>query len=182
MIIGQLINFIERSINEEKLTEDSPVYIGTKKYQTQASSYSNNCGELTICEYSEEEDSSEHTFKDLKVYSVGDCEYWVTDTLENLLRTYEEETGEEINQDELEECDIDKDGMFWNFDDIPEMAILIKLLMIQAKDNNSIKLELDGKEYYFAHRDGYGMHISFLRAIELDGEFVKPHLIASTEC
>lgn len=120
--------------------------------------------------------------KELKVYQVNDCDWWVTDTLENLLIAYEEETGEEIESDIIEECDLDNAGMFWSFEDIPEMEIVIKLLMkYVGQDKSHIKIEMDGKEYCFSHRDGYGMWVNYRRALELDGEYEKPHLIATTE-
>lgn len=118
--------------------------------------------------------------RELKVYSVNDMDWWVTDTLDNLKIAYEEQTGEKIDEDVLEECDLDNDGMFWDFT-LPEMEIAIKLLMKYAGNNKrDFKLELNEKEYCFSHRDGYGMHVNYRRALELDGEFDKPHAISTT--
>ena len=117
----------------------------------------------------------------LKVYRVNDTEWWVTDTLENLKKSYKEQTGEDIDEDELEECDLDNDGLFCDFA-FPEMEIAIKLLKKYAGNNKrDFKLELNGKDYCFSHRDGYGMYVNYRRALELDGEFDKPHAISTTK-
>ena len=116
----------------------------------------------------------------LKVYRVNDSDCWVTDSLENLRKTYKEEIGEEIDEEELEDCDLDNDGMFWNFS-LPEMEIAIKLLIKYAGYNKrDFKLELNGEEYCFSHRDGYGMYVNYRRALELDGAYEKPHLLSTT--
>lgn len=117
----------------------------------------------------------------LKVYQVDDLDYWVTDTLENLKIAYKETTGEEIDEDVLSECDLDDDGMYWDFDTIPEMGIVIKLLMEQINSSEShITVEMDGKNYYFNKYEEYSMYVSFRRALELDNEYKVPHVLAST--
>lgn len=121
--------------------------------------------------------------QELKVYQVNDMEWWVTDTLENLKTAYREQTGEEIDEYYLEECNLDNDGMYHDLNATPETEIMIKLLLKYVGNNkNHLTIELDGQTYRFAVGDGYAMYISFRRAIELDGEYKKPHPIAASEC
>jgi len=120
--------------------------------------------------------------QNVKVYQVNDMEWWATDTIENLLVAYEEECGEEIILDDLEECDIDSEGMYYSFENNSEADIMIKIIMkYLGKDKNHIELELDDKKYQFCQGDGNSIHVSFRRAIELDGEYIKPYLIAGSE-
>lgn len=119
--------------------------------------------------------------RELKVYSVNDMDWWVTDTLDNLKIAYEEQTGEEIDEDVLEECDLDKEGMYWSFEDIPEMQIVIKIIMEQiGNDENYVTAKMDEEEYSFSYCDTYGMYVSFRRALELDSPYEKPHLLSTT--
>lgn len=119
----------------------------------------------------------------IKVYRVGDMEWWATDTIENLLIAYEEEYGEKITPDDLDECNLDTDGMYFSFENIPEADIMIKIIMkYLGEDKNHIELELDNKKYQFCEGDGYSIYVCFRRAIELNGDYKKSYMIACSEC
>lgn len=51
MTVEELLDFIEKSMQSEKLHSCDLVHIGTKRYQTHALSARNECHELVICEY-----------------------------------------------------------------------------------------------------------------------------------
>lgn len=120
---------------------------------------------------------------EIKIYNMDDCEYWISDlSEEETAKIYCEEyglkLGEDINVEEIEECDLDNGGMYWNFE-TKEIDLLIKALL---GDESSEKLTVDGSELYIANCDGTCIWVPYRRAIELDGPYTKPHMIACTEC
>lgn len=118
---------------------------------------------------------------ELTIYSIDDCEWWVTDTLENLKKEYHNITGENPDDCTFEEVAIDKDGMFYDFKQQPEIETMIKIILNGEKQKKTYE---SGEEQEFSYMDSYCMFLPFNRVMELDGDFKhfeKPYMIATTE-
>lgn len=118
---------------------------------------------------------------ELTIYSIDDCEWWVTDTLENLKKEYHNITGENPDDCTFEEVAIDKDGMFYDFKQQPEIETMIKIILNGEKQKITFE---GGEQNEFSRLDGYCMFLPFKRVMELDGDFThfkKPYMIATTE-
>jgi hypothetical protein len=59
--------------------------------------------------------------ENIKVFKMGDYEWWATKfNKEETLEWYIEESGlleDEVSMDEMKECDLDKEGMWWETND-----------------------------------------------------------------
>lgn len=119
---------------------------------------------------------------ELHVYRMDDCEWWLSHlSKEETREIYINEYGvkeEDIDLEEIEECDLEKDGMFWHFDNQPEIEILIKALL---NGKVSQKINFKGKEICLLNIEGAEIWVPFRRAIELSGKYEKPYMIATTE-
>lgn len=55
---------------------------------------------------------------DIKVYKMNDYEWWASKlSIEDTEAFYEKEIGEVNDLEDIEECDIDKEGMWWELED-----------------------------------------------------------------
>lgn len=119
---------------------------------------------------------------ELRVYRMDDCEWWLSHlSKEETREIYINEYGvkeEDIDLEEIEECDLEKDGMFWHFENQPEIEILIKALL---NGNVSQKIDFKGKEICLLNIEGAEIWVPFRRAIELSGKYEKPYMIATSE-
>ena len=115
----------------------------------------------------------------LKVFKMNDYEWWCTDKeLEEFYPWYLKEHGldpEDNPLEEVAECDLDNDGMWWDYDDENEKQRLLNELgehdgIVTPKGIGSIK-KFDGEP-----RE----QISFRKAIQLNGAYIEPFCIAST--
>lgn len=80
--------------------------------------------------------------------------------------------------DEAKECDLDKDGMWWQTEDKEDLEKLGTADELIGKDDNN------NLEFGSLQRFGYDTickYISFRQAIKYDLDFTEPYCIASTE-
>lgn len=59
-----------------------------------------------------------------KVFRVNECEWVCAKDIDSAIEWYENYTGEEVNVEEVEECDLEKDGQFIEFTDEKRIAEL----------------------------------------------------------
>lgn len=117
---------------------------------------------------------------DIKVYKMNDYEWWASDlTAEETNAFYKKEIGEENSIEEIEECDIDKEGLWW-------------VLEPETEEHKKAMVALNGKHTTYPGRNRkigdlsndngtITKFISLRDAIERSGEYTEPFCIASTE-
>ncbi len=115
----------------------------------------------------------------LKVFKMNDMEWWCTHmSLDEFYPWYLEEHGlaEDDNpRDEIEECDLDNDGMWFFFDDEEN----IKRLEKELKGFDELcKGGIGDIERKY---DGIAEMVSFRKAIELNGKYTGSYCIATTD-
>lgn len=119
--------------------------------------------------------------KDIKVFKLNEYEWWATKgDLEDLINWYREnidnsETFEEM-LNEAEECDLDKDGMWWETTNKKDLE--------QLGDSDELISRDKVLEFGSLKRFGYNTickYIPFREAIQYDLDFTEPYCIASTE-
>lgn len=119
---------------------------------------------------------------ELYVYQMDDCEWWLSHlSIKETRDIFIKEYGlseEDVDIEEIRECDLEKDGMFWRFDEQPEIEILIQALL---KGEVSQRIKFKGKDICQLDVDGVEIWVPFKRAIELSGGYEKPYMIATTE-
>lgn len=79
----------------------------------------NEKGELTGCNVLYEFDTEQEcidciSMNEVTVYKMNDYEWWASKlSVEETEKFYEEEIGEENDIEDIKECDIDSEGMWW---------------------------------------------------------------------
>jgi hypothetical protein len=121
----------------------------------------------------------------IKVYKINECD-WIAskDTLKNTCKWYNEEM-EEADYDEVEECNLEKNGMWFNKsvtkDDIKRLGDDDEIFSIEFVNGMSKKVtsignlmrnDDDGEIYKFT---------SFKEVLSNYGKFEEPFIIATTE-
>jgi len=114
----------------------------------------------------------------IKVYQMNDCEWWASKwdihkTNEYYLKDVGMDAGDNP-EEEVEECDIDKKGMWWETHDKKDRE--------ELGDYDEIS-SANGHEFGSLMRQGNEIYklISFREAIAKNGDFENPYCIASTE-
>lgn len=124
--------------------------------------------------------------ENVKVFRMNDYEWWATKLdKEETNEFYLKETGldEEDNPlEEIEECNLDKEGMWWETEDpadIEELGDADEIIGIEKVGNQTrSKVQLGnlmrrGNEVY--------KFISLREALKKHGDFEEPFCLASTE-
>lgn len=123
---------------------------------------------------------------DIKVYKMNDYEWWASMLDKRAtLDFYLKETGlddEENPIEDIRECDIDKEGMWWETEreeDIKRLGGNHEIVSYKTINGRKVRkprpgnlMRLGGEVFKF---------ISFREAIQKNGEYREPYLIASTE-
>lgn len=120
---------------------------------------------------------------EIKVYKMNDYEWWASKlSIEETEKFIREEIGGKNDIEDIEECDIDKEGMWWPTEDPADLELLgvsDELISIERIDGQTrIKVSFgnlmrgDGKVYKY---------ISLREAIERSGEYTEPFCIASID-
>jgi hypothetical protein len=117
---------------------------------------------------------------DITVYKLNEYEWWASKlSIEETEAFYEKEIGEENDIEDIEECNIDKEGMWWEIE-------------TGTKEHEEATLKLNGLSKWKQEKeltsgdlmndDGtISKWITFREAIERSGEYCEPFCIASTE-
>jgi len=122
----------------------------------------------------------------IRVYQMNDCEWWASKLDKRAtLNFYLKETcltEEENPIEEVRECDIDKEGMWWETDDPEDIERLGDAdEVIGTKEVNGMTvreiqlgnlMRIDGQIYKF---------IPFREAIKKYRDYKEPYMIACTE-
>lgn len=120
------------------------------------------------------------TMGEVKVYKMNDYEWWASKlSPEETEAFYNRETGEVNDFDEIRECDIDSEGLWWTFEP-------------GTKEHEEALIKLNGLDRWqqgvnrtsgdLINKGGDIQEwISFREAIERSGEYTEPYCIASTE-
>lgn len=120
----------------------------------------------------------------LNVYSIGDSEWWISDKdEEDTLAAYCEEYGMKIDEDigleNVNKCDLDKDGMYWCYEGQNDtLHNLIKVLLNGEKEK---VISTEKGDFELKMCDGPCIWIPFRQAIKEFGKYKKPCMIASSE-
>ena len=120
----------------------------------------------------------------LKVYRMNDCEWWCTHLeIEEFYDWYLKEHGldqEDNPLEDVEECDLDKDGMWWEYEDEYNKDRIAKTYE-RKKDNDVSEVHHTsiGSIDYFNNE--LCEMVSFRKAIDLYGLYNGSFLIACTE-
>jgi hypothetical protein len=120
---------------------------------------------------------------DIKVYKMNDYEWWASNlSAEETNAFYKQEIGEENDLEDIEECDIDKDGMWWTLDQESKEYEEIQIEFIRTNGEN-IKMLKQDRSFGDLTKSGCDIlkYIPLREAIERIGEYTKPFCIASTE-
>ena len=118
--------------------------------------------------------------RELSIYKIGDYEWWLSDKgEEETLAAYCKEYGENIELDVINKCDLDKDGMFWNYEGQNEVIHnLIKNLLNGEREKVITTVTGD---ITLKMCDGACMWIPFRQAIKEFGKYTEPCMIACSE-
>ncbi|WIV11148.1 hypothetical protein [Proteiniborus sp. MB09-C3] len=123
---------------------------------------------------------------DIKVYKINDYEWWasklnIEETLDFYLKEYN--LDEDDNPIEnIKECDIDKEGMWWLTEDIEDLEKLgdnDEIVSYKIVHGRRIRKPEPGN-LIRRSREVY-KYITFREAIEKNGEYEEPFRIASTD-
>ncbi len=118
---------------------------------------------------------------EIYVYRMNDCEWWASKlSIEETEKFYRKEVGEENAIEDIEECDIDHDGMWWDTEDkadLEKLGAADEIITYETK-NGKLKVSLGdlvrrGGEVY--------KYIPFRIALMKSGEHKEPFCLASTE-
>jgi len=114
----------------------------------------------------------------VKIYKMDEYSWYATDwDFDKTLDWYQNNITEleDSEIDEIEECDIDKEGMWWNTTNPKDLKQLDLNDELSASSKNITFGDLmrSGDEVF--------KYISFRKAIELSGKFTEPFEIANTE-
>ena len=123
----------------------------------------------------------------IRVYQMNDCEWWASKLDKRAtLNFYLKETcltEEENPIEEVRECDIDKEGMWWETDDPEDIERLgdadeiIEFVKINGQTRSKV-LQLGNLQRIYGK---VFKLISFREALEKHGDFTEPFCLASTE-
>lgn len=123
---------------------------------------------------------------DIKVYKMNDYEWWASKlNKRETLDFYLKETGLDEDENPLEdiiECDIDNEGMWWLTEDIEDLEKLgdnDEIVSYKIVHGRRIKKPEPGN-LIRRSREVY-KYITFREAIEKNGEYEEPFCIASTD-
>ena len=123
---------------------------------------------------------------DIKVYKMNDYEWWASKlSIQETLDFYLKETGldeEENPLEDIKELDIDKEGMWWQTDaeeDLERLGEHDELVNYETVRGRRIRKPKPGN----LMRSGgeVFIFISYREAIQRNGEYKEPYMIASTE-
>lgn len=119
----------------------------------------------------------------IKVYRMDDYEWWASKwDKEKTNNFFNKEYGTENEIKYVEECDLDKDGMWYttnNPEDIEELGDNDEIISIK-KANGMTKREVAFGD--LMRRDGEVFkYMSFRNVLKLYDDFKDPFMIASTE-
>ncbi len=117
------------------------------------------------------------------VYKMNDYEWWASKlSIEETEDFIEKEIGGENDLDDIEECDIDSEGMWWqteekeDLDKLGDADDLIDYEIISGQTRRKVSfgnlMRRDGEVFKY---------IPFRIALMKSGEYVEPFCIASTE-
>lgn len=119
----------------------------------------------------------------IKVYKMDDYEWWASKwDKEKTNNFFNEEYGTENEIEDVKECDLDKDGMWYatnNPKDIEELGDNDEIISIE-KVNGMTKRKVAFGD--LMRRDGEVFkYMSLRNVLKLHGDFEKPFMIATTE-
>lgn len=113
---------------------------------------------------------------ELKVFKMNDYEWWVTNGYAEDLNDYYNEHIGENSIDDVELCDLNKDGMWYKTNDKED---------IEALGDSDEMYSVESKETQFGDLmrkdDDVYKFISFREALAKVSSFTEPYCIASTE-
>jgi lysyl-tRNA synthetase class II len=118
--------------------------------------------------------------RNIKVYKMNDYEWWASDlSAEETNELYKQEIGEENDLEDIEECDIDKEGLRWNLEsgtkEHEEAVRKLNGLVCTGNAGNNAFGDIVN------NGGNISIYISLREAIEKSGEYKEPFCIASTE-
>ena len=134
----------------------------------------------TFCHEYEKERSC---MENIKVYRMDDYEWWASKWDKKRTNDFfNEEYGTDNEVEDIRECDIDKEGMWWETTDIKDIERLggyEELIsteevngMTRRKTSFGDLIRKDGLVFKFT---------SFRDVLKIQGDFEEPHMIATTE-
>lgn len=119
----------------------------------------------------------------VKVYRMDDYEWWASKwDKEDTNNFFNEEYGTDNDLDEIRECDLDKNGMWYttnNSEDIERLGDSDEIISIE-KVNGMTKRKVAFGDLMRKDREVF-KYMSFRDVLKLNGDFEKPFMIASTE-
>lgn len=125
---------------------------------------------------------------DIKVYKMNDYEWWASKlNKRETLDFYLKETGLDEDENPLEdiiECDIDTEGMWWetkDIEDIEKLGDADEIISYETIDGKKVRKTKFGDLTRMFGSGEIHKFISFREAIEKMGEYTEPYEIASTE-
>lgn len=121
--------------------------------------------------------------ENVKVYRMDDCEWWASKwNEEETNKFFNEEYGTENEIEDVKECNMDKDGMWYttnNPKDIEELGDNDEIMSIEKVNGMKKRKVAFGN---LMRRDGEVFkYMSFRDVLKLNGDFENPFMIATTE-
>lgn len=131
------------------------------------------CNELYEFE-TEEECINCINMSQISVFKMNDYEWWASRlSIEETEKYYEKEIGEENEIEDIKECDIDKEGMWWDTEDEKDIKKL-------GENDECVHRPTEFGD--LRKRDGeVYKYLPFRLALMKSGEIKEPFCIASTE-
>ncbi len=120
--------------------------------------------------------------KELKVFKMNDCEWWVTDGTAEEINNWYNQNIEDNDISDVNLCDIDKEGMWYLTTDIKDIERLgdsdeiIGFEIVEGQHKRKVRFGDLTRKY-----DEIYKFISFRDALVKEPPYTKPYCIASTE-
>lgn len=119
----------------------------------------------------------------IKVFKMNDYEWWASKwNKEETNEFYKKEIGEENSLEEIRECDLDKEGMWWNTgdkEDIEKLGDNDEIISVEVVDGITKRKTKFGdlqRQYSEIYK-----FIPLREALVKHGDFTEPFCIAGTE-
>jgi hypothetical protein len=110
----------------------------------------------------------------ISVFKMNDYEWWASNlSLEETKKYYEKVFGEDIEIEDIKECDIDKEGMWWVTEDEQDIQRI-------GENDECMHIKREFGDLRRIYGEVY-KYIPFRLALMKNGEIKEPFCIASTE-
>lgn len=120
--------------------------------------------------------------EEIKVFRINECEWWVTrGYAEDLIKWYNENIAD-TEDNEVELCDLDKEGMWYltkdkkDIEELGDSDELIGFEIVNGQHKHKVQFGDLMKKYGEVYK-----FIPFRESIKFNLDFKEPYCIASTE-